>query len=175
VFNCYKISSQNAPKLAILSSKIYKTKILVGLPTPYPFRRLVPHARWFVPPVPPLSNRGYARGRFSLFGYYATPPIQTADYRHEQQPSHYLYQINSVTCSPVDNSLASRYKFNCLHVLFERVLCAPPSSAPVERIFSQSGLLIRQNHARMSDTLLESLVFFKCNAPWLITASSRRK
>ena len=43
--------------------------------------------------------------------------------------------------------------------LFERVLCTPASSAPVERVFSQSGLLVRPHRARTSDKLLESLFF----------------
>jgi len=32
-------------------------------------------------------------------------------------------------------------------------------SAPVERVFSQSGLIMRPNRARMSDKMLEELVF----------------
>ena len=55
------------------------------------------------------------------------------------------------------------FHISCLASLFERVLCAPASSAPVERIFLQSGLIVRPNRARMSDTLLESLMFLKCN------------
>jgi len=47
--------------------------------------------------------------------------------------------------------------------LFERILCVPASSTPVERVFSQSGLVMRPNRARMTDTLLE-VVFLKCNA-----------
>jgi len=43
----------------------------------------------------------------------------------------------------------------------ETVLSAPASSAPVDRVFSQSGLIIRPNRARMSDKMLEELVFLK--------------
>jgi len=43
------------------------------------------------------------------------------------------------------------------------VLCSPATSAPVERVFSQSGFLMRPNRARMSNALLETLVFLKCN------------
>jgi len=32
-----------------------------------------------------------------------------------------------------------------------------------ERVFSQSGLLMRPNRARMTDKRLEELVFAKCN------------
>jgi hypothetical protein len=35
--------------------------------------------------------------------------------------------------------------------------------APVERVFSRSGLLLRPHRARMSDQMLEHLVFLKCN------------
>jgi len=34
----------------------------------------------------------------------------------------------------------------------------------VKRVFSQSGLLMRPHRARMSDALLETLVFLKCNS-----------
>ena len=47
---------------------------------------------------------------------------------------------------------------------FERVLCAPASSAPLERIFSQSGLIVWPHRAKMSDQLLEALTFLKCNS-----------
>jgi hypothetical protein len=48
--------------------------------------------------------------------------------------------------------------------MFEFVLCVPASSAPVERIFSQSGLLLRPHRAKMTNNLLETLVFLKCNS-----------
>jgi len=44
------------------------------------------------------------------------------------------------------------------------VFCTPATSAPVERIFSQSGQLMRPHRARMSDSLLETLAYLKCNA-----------
>jgi len=41
-------------------------------------------------------------------------------------------------------------------------MSVPASSAPVEQVFSQSGLIMKPNRARMSDNLLEELVFLKC-------------
>jgi len=56
-----------------------------------------------------------------------------------------------------------RHSDGVLRPLFSRLLCVPASSAPVERVFSQSGLIIRPNRAKMSNSLLESLVFLQCN------------
>ena len=54
--------------------------------------------------------------------------------------------------------------FVIIQPLFERLFCVPASSAPVERVFSQSGLILSARRARMSNCLLETLVFTKCNA-----------
>jgi len=48
-------------------------------------------------------------------------------------------------------------------ILLERVLCVSARSATVDGVISQNGLIIRQNRARMSDKILEQLVFLKCN------------
>jgi len=56
-----------------------------------------------------------------------------------------------------------RHSDGVLRPLFSRLLCVPASSAPVERVFFQSGLIVRPNRANMSNSLLESLVFLECN------------
>jgi len=50
-------------------------------------------------------------------------------------------------------------EFVPLRYLFERIVAVPASSAlwPVERVFSNSGLIICLNRAKMSDKLLKSL------------------
>lgn len=53
--------------------------------------------------------------------------------------------------------------FRQLHSLFEKVFTTPATSAPVERVFSQSGLIMRPNRARMHDSTLSNLVYLKCN------------
>ena len=45
--------------------------------------------------------------------------------------------------------------------LVECRFCTPAKFAPVERIFSLSGLMMRSHRARMSDSLLETLVYLK--------------
>ena len=53
--------------------------------------------------------------------------------------------------------------YKVLHPLLEKVFCPPVTSAPVERIFSHSGLLMRANRARMKDNMLSQLVYLRCN------------
>jgi len=49
--------------------------------------------------------------------------------------------------------------FKVLHPLLEKVFCPPATCAPVERIFSHNGLLMRANGARMGDNMLSQLVY----------------
>jgi hypothetical protein len=51
-----------------------------------------------------------------------------------------------------------------LHVLALRVLCVPATSAPVERVFSTSGFVIRPHRGRLTKQMLAKLTFLKCNS-----------
>jgi hypothetical protein len=53
--------------------------------------------------------------------------------------------------------------FPRLHRLALRTLCVPATSAPSERIFSRSGLLMRPHRNRLSKDMLSKLTFIKCN------------
>lgn len=72
----------------------------------------------------------------------------------------YLLPVHNYISIPA----ATAKQYRHLHPLFQRVFCTPASSAPVERIFSQSGIIMRPHRAKMSDALLETLVFLKCNS-----------
>ena len=63
---------------------------------------------------------------------------------------------NSTSQELWDMVYASK-KFSQLNVLFEKVFAPPATSAPVERVFSSSGLLMRPHRARMTDDLLSEL------------------
>lgn len=50
-----------------------------------------------------------------------------------------------------------------LSKLAQKIICVPATSAPVERVFSQSGFLLRQDRASMTRTTLQQLTMLKCN------------
>ena len=60
------------------------------------------------------------------------------------------------------------HKFAAIKPLLGCVLCSPVTSAPVQGVFSQSGLLMHPHRAPMSNCLLETLVFLKCNGSLLV-------
>lgn len=108
------------------------------------------------------------KARPSLFGHYkkiAYSAQETDSQKHERVMLQYIEAINNETFVADDNNpLYTNDTYVSLRPLFSRVFCVPATSAPVERVFSQSGLIMRPNRAKMADTMLESLVFLKCNA-----------
>ena len=58
-------------------------------------------------------------------------------------------------------------EFPALLKLANHAFCVPASSAPVERIFSAGGLMMRPHRARLSSDMLEMLVYLKCNSQFL--------
>ena len=55
-------------------------------------------------------------------------------------------------------------RFAVLNKPFQKLFCTPATSAPVERVFSHSGLFMRPHRARLGDKILSDLVFMKCNS-----------
>ena len=54
-----------------------------------------------------------------------------------------------------------------LSLLARRILCVPATSAPIERVFSTSGFIIRPHRGRLSREMLARLTFLKCNSTFL--------
>ncbi|CAF1080218.1 unnamed protein product [Adineta ricciae] len=50
-----------------------------------------------------------------------------------------------------------------LQKLATKVFCIPATSAPVERVFSSSGILMRPHRSRLSKNMLSMLTLLKCN------------
>ena len=99
----------------------------------------------------------------TLFGHYKKPSVSTCAIQSqdaETQLSEYLHSNEEGH----EMSLNMQFvRFPAIKPILERVWCVPATSAPVERVFSQSGLILHPNRSRISDTLLEHLVFLKCN------------
>ena len=108
-----------------------------------------------------------AKKRCGLFSHYRASASSSTTQTNEtpqQQLIDYLCKINDENFDadllPL-SSLCGHYPL--LQPLFESLFCIPASSAPVERVFSKSGLLMRPHRARMGDDTLEMLVFLACN------------
>ena len=50
-----------------------------------------------------------------------------------------------------------------LHRVAVRVFCVPATSAPVERVFSSSGIIMRPHRSRLTKNMLSTLTLLKCN------------
>ena len=56
-----------------------------------------------------------------------------------------------------------RNQFRYLHRLALRFLCVPGTSAAVERVFSQSGLLMRPHRSRLTKEIVSRITLVECN------------
>ena len=87
---------------------------------------------------------------------------QLAEVTPQRQLSDYLQTINSPGEFTLTAATSEQYRL--LNPLFDRIFCTSATSAPVERIFSQRGIIMRPYRAKMTDSLFETLVFSKCNS-----------
>jgi hypothetical protein len=103
--------------------------------------------------------------RKSLFSY-----CQTAQTPSKKRRSSVMEEINEEMMlflkDPRDDTRLIFDKsdhFPYLHRLALRVFSVPATSAPVERVFSRSGLLMRPHRSRLSKKMLSTLTMIKCN------------
>ena len=75
----------------------------------------------------------------------------------------FIHQLSDGLSANAWRAVQQESQFTILHKLFEKVFCTPATSAPVERVFSHSGLFMRPHRAMMGDRMLADLVFLKCN------------
>ncbi|GAA6073912.1 zinc finger BED domain-containing protein 6-like [Tachysurus ichikawai] len=100
------------------------------------------------------------------FKAYKKRSSTTQDSRIETQISKYFDAIHD-TDTDTDNALSfwakNHNRYPQLHNLAMKVLSVPASSAPVERVFSRGGIIMRPHRARLGHKMLQSLIFLKCN------------
>lgn len=88
--------------------------------------------------------------------------------RKQNTPSSPETQLNNyfgLCCGQACLSFwdANRGVLPALFPVASRVLSVPASSAPVERVLSHGGVIMRPHRARLADRTLSSLIFSKCN------------
>ncbi|KAK9961953.1 hypothetical protein ABG768_007347 [Culter alburnus] len=95
-----------------------------------------------------------------------SPPVKFPRLLIETQISKYFDAIHD-TDTDTDNALSfwakNHDRYPQLHNLAMKVLSVPASSAPVERVFSRGGIIMRPHRARLGHKMLQSLIFLKCN------------
>ena len=84
-----------------------------------------------------------------------------------KQYATYMEQSRHVQLKHDNNPLRFWRKhsseFPALAALAKQILSIPASSAPIERVFSQGGIIIRPHRSSMTCNTLSMLTFLKCN------------
>jgi len=75
--------------------------------------------------------------------------------------SKYIPAINCDDCK--DTELFFGIEYSCFRSLFSCLFSVPATSAFVERVFSQGSIIKRSHRSKMSDSVLENLLFLRCN------------
>ncbi|XP_060735668.1 uncharacterized protein LOC132852462 [Tachysurus vachellii] len=101
----------------------------------------------------------------SLYKAHKKRSSTSQDSSIETQISKYFDAIHD-TDTDTDNALSfwakNHDRYPQLHNVAMKVLSVPASSAPVERVFSRGGIIMRPHHARLGHKMLQSLIFLKC-------------
>ncbi|CAM4851733.1 unnamed protein product [Rotaria magnacalcarata] len=85
-----------------------------------------------------------------------------------EDKSRILMELDAYLCEEdrEQNLLFSRkHLYPCLYQFGLKYLPVPATSAPIERVFSQSGFLMRPHRASLTVKNVCLLTFLKCNNP----------
>ncbi|CAF1325542.1 unnamed protein product [Rotaria sp. Silwood1] len=110
------------------------------------------------------STESYSK-RKCLFPYFNETKKSSFD-----DKSRILTEFDAFLCeeSSTENLLFSKkHLYPCLYKLGLKYLSVPATSAPIERVFSQSGFLMRPHRASLSVKNVCLLTFLKCNGALL--------
>jgi len=111
------------------------------------------------------SDNSLTLKRKSLFGYCETSQVLPKKMRINimDEINEEIMLFLKDQYYETDLIFVKKNYFPHLHRLALKILCIPATSAPAERIFSQSGLLMRPHRSRLSKDMLSRLTFIKCN------------
>lgn len=98
-----------------------------------------------------------------LFSSYKRRRVAGGGKTPAAQYTRYLEATEEEVESCLEFWVAHKEKFPALALLVKKVLAIPASSAPVERVFSRGGIIMRPHRSRLGDEILSNLVFLKCN------------
>ena len=92
----------------------------------------------------------------------STPATPRVPLNTMQEVNQYLTTVSSHNCNPISfwNSERGLDRLRSLALI---VLSIPATSAPVERVFSAGGILMRPHRASLSADTLTELILLKCN------------
>lgn len=116
--------------------------------------------------------------KLSLLHKYANKLTSTASTESVARNSAVEFQeYLTASTANVEDCLAfwndNRKRFPRLYELAMKVHSIPATSAPVERVFSHGGVIMRPHRAgRLSDSNLANLLFLKCNNVALLKNNS---
>lgn len=105
-----------------------------------------------------------AHKRLKLFVYEAQCP----DQRHSQHENRLdpSVEIDAYLNDPVRSSFSDYWchsQLTSLKRLVRRIFSVQASSAPIERVFSQAGLILSSRRTRMNEQLFKDIVFLNAN------------
>lgn len=100
----------------------------------------------------------------NLFSSYKRRRVASGNNTPAAQYTRYLEATEEEVESCLEFWVAHKEKFPSLMLVAKKVLAIPAASAPVERIFSRGGIIMRPHRARLGDEILSNLAFLKCNS-----------
>lgn len=112
-------------------------------------------------PNPEPQDEDMEEERTGLFSQYKQRRQQDTTRNPETQLNNYLGLCSGQSCLSFWD--ANRNTLPALFPVAMRALAVPASSAPVERVFSHGGIIMRPHRARLGDKTLSNLIFCKCN------------
>lgn len=124
-------------------------------------REVQPHTTSQSPGFQDVESESHQEDSAGLFSDYRKRRKQDPTTNPETQLNNYFGLCCGQPCLSFWD--ANRAVLPALFPVAMKALSVPASSAPVERVFSHGGIIMRPHRARLADKTLSNLIFCKCN------------